>query len=786
MTDRLYSRLGRVWNRWVMNRRNWWLPLTMVLLTGLGSMIFVGTRTYQDAPPIPDFVSERGEMLVASEAITRGQVVFLKYGLMNYGSMFGDGAGRGPDFTADALHHMASAMRDHHASHEGVEPAVAAARAQAEIRRNRFDAASNRVPLSEAQAYAHRAMERRYAAMFRGEGSEAFHPIGYITDAAELRDLAAFFFWGGWVCASERPGKDYSYTHNWPYDESVGNRPSAPVMMWSVAAAFGLIVVLGIVLFLHGRYGGIAGWQQAGSEHDVSTQYRVETFSPTRLQRATFKFFVAAGLLFVLQIVAGVLTIHDFLRFTHLFGLDLAEVLPITIVRAWHLQLALMWISACWIGASIFVLSTALPAEPKGLLELVNRLFGLFVVWVAGTLLGIALGSKGLLGEYWNLLGNQGWEFVEMGKLWQGVLFLVFGMWFVVVLRLVAPRWKHSDAWTLPKWLLYAVASVTLLFISGFVAQPTTNFVIADFWRWAVIHMWVEAFFEVFTTALLAYFMVMMGFVSHAAASRIVYLATLLFLGSGLLGISHNFYWNAKPVATLAVGSIFSTLQVVPLILLTLEAWQFRNTPQRALAGLKASAGTAEQAEPSFGQSEAFLFLLGVNFWNFFGAGVFGFLINLPIVNYYEHGTYLTVNHGHAALMGVYGNLAIAAIVFCSRYLIVAERWDARLLRRAFWSLNLGLALMVVIDLFPVGIAQLNDVLDHGLWHARSQAFVQGELFQRLTWARIIGGALFTLGGVLPMAWFMVSRLGSLKQAAAPQCPPLGAPALTDGDLLTE
>ena len=175
-----------------------------------------------------------------------------------------------------------------------------------------------------------------------------------------------------------------------------------------------------------------------------------------------------------------------------------------------------------------------------------------------------------------------------------------------------------------------------------------------------------------------------------------------------------------------------------------------------------------------------------MNFWNFFGAGVFGFLINLPIVNYYEHGTYLTVNHGHAALMGVYGNLAIAAIVFCSRYLIVAERWDARLLRRAFWSLNLGLALMVAIDLFPVGIAQLNDVLEHGLWHARSQAFVQGELFQRLTWARVIGGALFTLGGVLPMAWFLVSRFGSLKAVAASPLSTPDKPAMVDRILQTE
>jgi nitric oxide reductase subunit B len=758
MNNRL---LGNLWNRLVMDRRNWWLPLAVVLLIGLGSMIFVGTRTYQDAPPIPDFVSDSGEMLVPAAAITRGQIVFLKYGLMNYGSMFGDGAGRGPDFTADALHAIARAMRDHHVSREGVDMATAEARTQAEIRKNRLDSVGNRVTLGEAQAYAARELERRYGAMFRGEGEEPFHPAGYITDAAELRDLAAFFFWGGWVCGAARPGQDYSYTHNWPYDELAGNRPSGPIMMWSVAAALGLIFILGIVLFLHGRYGSLAGWRQAGDETSLATVPRIDAFQPTPLQRATYKFFATAAVLFLLQIAAGVLTIDDFLHFGRYMGLDLSEALPITIVRAWHLQLALMWISACWVGASVFVLAAAQRETPKGLRGEVNLLFSVFVVWVVGTLIGIAVGSKGLLGEYWNLLGNQGWEFVEMGKLWQGVLFLVFALWLRIVWRLARTVWHEGDGWTLPKWLLYAVGSVLLLFISGFVARPETNFVIADFWRWAVIHMWVEAFFEVFTTALLAYFMVLMGFVSHAAASRIVYLATLLFLGSGLLGISHNFYWNAKPVATLAIGSIFSTLQVVPLILLTLEAWQFRNTPRRAFGGRTAG-------QPVFGQAEAFLFLIGVNFWNFFGAGVFGFIINLPIVNYYEHSTYLTVNHGHAALMGVYGNLAIAAIIFCSRYLVVAERWDARLLRQVFWALNSGLMLMVVLDLFPVGIAQLDEVLAHGLWQARSQAFIRGELFQTLTWARIIGGAVFIFGGALPLVWFMVTRMASLKVSEAP------------------
>lgn len=776
--------IGRLWNRYVMHRRRWWIPLSLVLAVGVASMLYMGVRTYDDAPPIADFVDESGSTQVAADSIVRGQAVFLKYGLMNYGSFFGDGAGRGPDFTADALHQVAIALRNHYASRDGVDDDSALAAAQRTIRRNRHDEATNTVRIDDAQAYAARELQRLVLARFRGEGSEPFHPAGWISDEDELRDLAAFFFWGAWVCGAERPGKDYSYTHNWPYDELAGNRPSAQVVLWSAIAVLALVAALGGVLFAYGRYSTIAGWRASQREtespddrgSDASPRAaRRDDFpgaaivrtpldaSPSTLQRATWKFFVAAAVLFVLQIVAGILTVHDFLGITRVFGVELANALPIPVVRGWHLQLALLWITACWIGSSIFVISTASPHAIAGQRRLVDAMFTLLVVTAVGGLVGVALGPHGLLGEHWNWLGSQGWEFVEQGRLWQAMLFVVIALWAAVLARAVVPVWRSGDAWTLPKWLVWCVACVLLLFVSGFVATPQTNFVIADFWRWAVIHMWVEAFFEVFATALLAYCMVLMRLVSHAAASRIVYLATLLFLGSGLLGISHNFYWNAKPVVTLAIGSVFSTLQVVPLILLTLEAWQFRNAPQRAGA--------------AFAHVDAFRFLLAVNFWNFLGAGMFGFLINLPIVNYYEHGTYLTVNHGHAALMGVYGNLAIAMIVFCARCLVAPERWNARLLRCVFWSINVGLMGMVVLDLFPVGVAQLVDVLENGLWHARSQAFVQGDLFQALTWARIVGGAIFVLGGVLPLAWFVLTRSWSLK-AAREEARPAAAPAL--------
>jgi nitric oxide reductase subunit B len=264
-----------------------------------------------------------------------------------------------------------------------------------------------------------------------------------------------------------------------------------------------------------------------------------------------------------------------------------------------------------------------------------------------------------------------------------------------------------------------------------------------------------------FTTIIVAYFLYLMGFVSHLVAARVVYLAAVLFLGSGLIGISHNFYWNAKSIETIALGGVLSSLQVAPLVLLTVEAWRFRRMPENTIAQLERHRGS----QARFGLNEAFLFLVGVNFWNFMGAGVLGFMINLPIVNYYQHGTYLTVNHGHAALMGVYGNQAIASMLFCGRWNIGPENWNGRLIRAVFWSLNLGLVLMVVMDLFPVGVHQLIVAMNEGYASARSNAYIQDNVFQRLTWLRGVGVVLFVVGGVIPLTWFMVTRWFLLKPA---------------------
>lgn len=753
--------------QFLMQQKNWWIPITVIFVISITGVIFIGNQTYQQAPPIPDFADKEGEPVIKRSQILKGQNIFHEKALMDYGTFFGDGALRGPDFTADALHKVTQYMQEYHKKHypsgknaEKFKEEAIKSKVKEQLKQNQYSEKKHSVQLSASQVYAANRLPDHYMNFFNQEKFEkGFSPGNYLNDKEKINALSAFFFWGAWVCAVERPGKEYSYTHNWPYDPEAGNVITSGVITWSVIGMLGLILGLGLVLYFYGQFDELEDETFTGKESNILTFDKLNNFSPTPTQKATYKFFLAAVLLFLLQIIAGIFTVHDFVGFVNFFGVDISESIPVTIARSWHVQLSLFWISACWIGASIFVLPMISKEEPRGQLSLINTVFWLTVVMVGGSLIGIILGPKGLLPESWYWFGNQGWEFIEQGKFWQIMLFIIFILWGVIIYRGVKPALVSKKYWELPNWLLYTIVCVILLLISGFIARPETNFVIADFWRWMVIHMWVEAFFEVFTTIIVGYFMVLMGLVTQKSANRVIFLASILFLGSGLLGISHNFYWNAKPVGTLALGSVFSTLQVIPLILLTLEAWRFRNMPRLNLKKINGNNVTQSFALPG-----VFLFLLGVNFWNFLGAGVFGLIINLPVINYFEHGTYLTVNHGHAALMGVYGNLSLGGVLFCCRHLFDLRKWNYSLVKTTFWSLNAGLMLMVILDLFPAGIHQFYAVLENGLWYARSQEFIHGTAFQTFTWLRIIGGSIFVLGGVLPITWFVVSRVSGLKK----------------------
>ncbi len=794
--------------KWIDQRRNWWKVFLIIFAFSVFVVGRIGYQTYTHAPPIANFVAEDGSVVFSAEDIDAGKKVFLDKVLMDYGSFLGDGGMRGPDFTGESLNLNARYMNEYYLNEDEITKQVpedlrspfVEGLVQRELKKNRYDPDyydqprtttpgpfnPGAVVLSPAQKYAFEKITEYYRQKF-GEGGELvgvekFEPANYITDSNKIEHLSAFFYWGGWLCAAQRPIPDqagefyaYSYTHNWPYDPLAGNLPHGGLVLWSVIGTIVVIFTIGVIFYFYGKMDREAVLDQEQERlPPFATSDIVSHFKPTPTQRAMYKFFAVAAILFLIQVLAGFLTISDFVGVFSRFGIKVSDAIPPTVSRAWHTQISILWIAVCWFAATIWVLPLICRPEPRRQLTWINTLFWMLAFVAIGGAAGIQLNVKGALGEGQTVtsvmlkqwIGSSGWEFLQLALLYHIVLYAAFVVWLIIIVRGLWPALKQGQSWSLPNWMVYAIVGIIFMFSASFMTAASSNFAVADFWRWCTVHMWVEAFFELFTTIIVAYFLYLMGFVSHRVAARVVYLGAVLFLGSGLIGISHNFYWNAKSMETIALGASFSSLQIAPLVLLTIEAWRFRHMPESTIYKLRQQGGKSA----TFGLGAAFLFLVGVNFWNFLGAGVMGFSLNLPIVNYYQHGTYLTVNHAHAALFGVYGNLAIAAMLFCGRWNIRPDRWSPRLLTCSFWSLNIGILLMVVLDLFPVGVHQLTVAMgEHGYAYARSNEYLKGEVFQTYTWMRAPGALLFFFFGVLPLVYFMISRWFMLKPAQTQQ-----------------
>jgi len=292
-------------------------------------------------------------------------------------------------------------------------------------------------------------------------------------------------------------------------------------------------------------------------------------------------------------------------------------------------------------------------------------------------------------------------------------------------------------------------------------AHPAGHFTTTDFWRFWVVHLWVEDFLELFTTILVAYIFVLLGVVHERTALRMIYLDVILYSAGGIVGSMHHVYFSGEPAIHMALGAFFSAAEVIPLTFLTLEAWSFLQL---------GTVQTAKSRTP-FPHYWAVMFLAAVGFWNFLGAGVFGFLINLPIVSYYEIGTALTANHGHASMMGVYGMLSIGLALFCLRYIIPQKHWNDKAAQISFWSLNLGLAWMVFATLFPLGILQLYHSINVSYYDARTLNYIGSHANSVLEWLRMPGDIVFILGGTLPILYLTFLGIRHMRASSTTEEP---------------
>jgi nitric oxide reductase subunit B len=732
----------------------WWRhSAILVMIAGFAVLSYITVRTYADAPPIPTRVEDgSGRTLFTSADILRGQEVFLKYGLMEHGTLWGHGAYLGPDYSADTVHEAVEVGRDTLAHtrygqpYAALEAGAAAGIADAvrrTLKENRYDPATGTLRFTEIEAAAWAASRHHWGDFFSGPTAAAGLPLKYIRERSELDDLATYFTWAAWAAVANRPGKDYSYTNNWPYDPAAGNTPSGPTYLWSALSLITLLGGLGTVLFFFGRFDYL-GWHQAspaGHSHDN----RLLAWKWTPSQRATAWYLAVVAVLFLAQTLLGGVIAHYRVEPGAFYGVDLSHLLPYTLARTWHLQLAIFWIATAWVAGGLLLAPLVGGAEPRGQRAGVIVLLVALAVVVFGSLFGEYLGINGALGQAWFWLGHQGSEYLDLGRFWQVLLAAGLAFWLVLLYRALRPVMRRANRSELGALFLYAAAAIPIFYLPALFFGPHTNFAVIDNWRFWIIHLWVEGFFELFATVLVAVMFHLLGLVTAKTATRVVYLDAILYLGGGILGTGHHWYFTGQGTLNMGVAACFSALEVVPLTLLTLDAWDF----------IRLRGRRCEECGEALSDRYRWTinFLMAVGVWNFVGAGVFGFLINLPIVSYFEVGTVLTPNHGHAALFGVFGMLALAVVVFGLRALASDAAWARveRLIRLGFWGLNAGLALMIVLDLFPAGVLQLWDSIANGYWHARQPAFTMSGPFHTLEWVRLVGDGVFLVAGVVPL-----------------------------------
>lgn len=736
-----------------------WFAFAVVLIASFAGLGYYGVEIYRQAPPIPkQVVDSSGQVLFTGEDIMDGQNIWQSLGGHNIGSIWGHGSYVAPDWSADWLHREAIYVLDKWGKTEFGAPfdslsdeqkAVLKTRLAREIRTNTYDPASATLTISPLRAEAIQHVSKHYASLFTNDPNFDKLRAAYAMPAnaagtpERVEKLNKFFFWASWATVTNRPGQSITYTNNWPPEELVGNRPAGSLLIWTGFSVILLIAGIGLLAFYYASRKDEALDTEALPKKDP-----LLALDPTPSMKATLKYFWVVAALVLVQVLLGVVTAHYGVEGTGFYGFPLAKYLPYAVTRTWHLQLAIFWIATSWLATGLFIAPAVSGYEPRYQRAGVNFLFVALLVIVVGSLAGQWFGVMqrlGLTENFW--FGHQGYEYVELGRFWQ--LFLLVGLflWLGLMVRAILPAFKSQrESRHLLIVFTIASAAIALFYGAGIMWGQRTNLAVAEYWRWWVVHLWVEGFFEVFATVAVAFLFTRMGLIRAHIATVAVLFSTIVFLSGGILGTFHHLYFTGTPTAILAIGASFSALEVVPLILMGFEAYH-NLTLSRATEWVKA-------------YKWPIYFFIAVAFWNFVGAGIFGFLINPPIALYYMQGLNTTPVHGHTALFGVYGNLGIGLMLFCLKGLAARHVWKQGLISFAFWAINIGLAAMTIISVLPVGVLQTLASVEHGMWYARSAEFMQTDTMQTLRWLRVIGDTIFALGVVALAVFIAGLKLG--------------------------
>ncbi|MFZ4400054.1 MAG: nitric-oxide reductase large subunit [Bacteroidales bacterium] len=739
-----------------MTTKKLWVGFIAVMVISFAVLIYYGIEIYKQAPPIPEkVITTDGTVLFTGQDIKDGQNVWQSLGGQELGTVWGHGAYQAPDWSADWLHKEAVfilnelSLKTDSIPYESLTAEKKASlkiTLQKELRTNTYNKNASVILVSEMRAKAIASNSKFYGGLFTDNPElsnlrEAYSiPLNSLKDKERVRLLNAFFFWISWACVTERPNQDITYTNNWPSEELVANKPTSSLILWTGFSVMMLLAGIGLMVWYYAR--------KRKMDEDVFTVVNpLLNSTQTPSQKATVKYFWIVSALLLVQVVLGVITAHFGVEGMAFYGIPLGNFLPYAISRTWHIQIAIFWIATSWLATGLYYAPAISGHEPRFQRLGVNFLFIALLAIVVGSLAGQWMGvmqKLGLIQNFW--FGHQGYEYVDLGRFWQIFLFVGLMIWLALMARAIWPALiKKSESKNLLVLFLISTIAIGAFYGAGLMWGQQTNLAIAEYWRWWVVHLWVEGFFEVFAAVVTAFLFVRLQIIKASTATTAVLFSTIVFLSGGILGTFHHLYFTGTPTAVMALGATFSALEVVPLVLMGFEAYD----------NLKLS----QSSEWIKAYKWPIYCFIVVAFWNLVGAGIFGFLINPPIALYYMQGLNTTAVHGHTALFGVYGMLGIGLMLFVLRDMDKEKVWNEKWIKFAFWAINIGLAAMVFISVLPIGMLQTVASVKEGLWYARSAEFLHQPLMQTLKWMRVFGDTIFA-AGTLALVYFIFGLKG--------------------------
>jgi len=458
-----------------------------------------------------------------------------------------------------------------------------------------------------------------------------------------------------------------------------------------------------------------------------------------RSQKLALRYFAAAITLFGVMTAAGLLSALYYVDSSLLYN-----VFDFHMAKILHINTLVIWLLMGFIGAVYWFLPKELGREVVGI-WLAEALFYVFcaaVVVVAAVFIVVQYGGSNQF-SMWFI--NQGRKYVEAPR-WAAAGIVVVVLTFVF--NVTATAWQARKMTGLLGVLILDLVPLSVLYLDAF--PQITNMSHDLYWWWWLVHMWVEATWEVLIGCLMAWSLMELMGTSRRIVETWLYIEVMLVLGTGILGLGHHYFWIGTPQYWLSIGGFFSALEPLPLLGMVVHAVY--------------DAGTHHMKTTN---RPAFYWVLAEAFGNFIGAGVWGFMMTLPQINMYSHGTQWTVSHGHFAFWGAYGCGVIAIM-----YLVLqqtrnsAEHFDSRAWKWSFGLLNLGLVGMVG-GLLVAGITQA--IYERAQGGSTLQAFVvasESHWFQSGMYARLVFGIVFAIGYMILV--YDLLAIGRRAIAAAP------------------